>query len=119
LSATAGDLASVYRSQFPKAESVAEDDLEDFLGELTNRIGGQVKCCVASDAGECHMGLPHFIRGAGATFRYKAGTPALGLELTSGPLKFQMELCLHRFDHGTIRFAEGPAAMAPGVVTFL
>jgi hypothetical protein len=101
------------------ADAVGEDDIEDFLGEVTNRIGGQIKRCVDPGTGECRMGLPHFIRGAGATFRHKAGTPALAVELASGQRKFHMELCLHRFDHGMISAADGPPAMEPGVVTFL
>jgi CheY-specific phosphatase CheX len=119
LTASEGDVASLYRKKFPKAQATGQDDIEDFLGELTNRIGGQIKRCLDPDAGDCRIGLPHFIRGAGASFRYKAGTPALAVEFVSDERKFQMELSLHRFDHATIRADENRTAMTPGVVTFL
>jgi CheY-specific phosphatase CheX len=119
LSATAGDVASIYRTQFPKTQTLGQDDIEDFLGELTNRIGGQIKRCVDPQTGEYRMGLPHFIRGVGTAFRYKAGTPALALDLVSDERKFQMELCLHRFDHGMIRAADSQSGMQSGVITFL
>lgn len=115
LTASAGDVASVYRAQFPKAQA-GEDDFEDFLGEMTNRVSGQIKRCMAPDA---RMGLPYFIRGAGTAFRTKAGTPALALEFVSGDRRFQMELCLHRFDHAVIRAGEASTQMPTGVVTFL
>ncbi len=116
--ATAGDVASVYRSQF-RGGPAGNDDVEDFLGEMTNRISGQIKRCIDPDAGECHMGLPYFIRGEGTSFRYKAGTPTLSIDLTSGERKFHVELCLYRFDHGMIRGVENASHMEPGVVNFL
>jgi hypothetical protein len=119
LSASEGDVGSLYRAQFPKAQAVGQDDVEDFLGELTNRIGGQIKRCVDPDAGECRMGLPHFIRGVGAAFRAKAGTPAVAVEFVSEERRFQMELCLHRFDHAMIRADESHPGMKPGALTFL
>jgi CheY-specific phosphatase CheX len=118
LTATTGDVASVYRAQFSGAPP-GQDDVEDFLGEMTNRISGQIKRCVDPDAGECHMGLPYFIRGEGTSFRYKAGTPTLAVDLTSGDRKFHVELCLYRFDHGMIRGVESPTQMQAGVVNFL
>jgi len=118
LTASTGDVASVYRTQFPKGQA-GEDDFEDFLGEMTNRVSGQIKRCMDTNTRECRMGLPYFIRGSGAAFRPNARMPALSLELTSGERRFQMELCLHRFDNKSIRSADSASQIPAGVVTFL
>lgn len=120
LSASVGDLSAAYRLQFTKVRFPGHDDLEDLLGEASNQIVGQVKRSIESDALDCRLGLPHFIRGTGVSFRHKAGAPSLAIEFTNAASgRLQFELCLHRYDGGGIRPAKVDAGLNPGVLTFL
>jgi CheY-specific phosphatase CheX len=122
LSSSVGDLSVAYRMQFTRTRFPGHDDLEDLLGEVANQVVGQVKRTLDSDALDCRLGLPHFIRGTGVSFRHKAGAPSLAVEFSNGPQKLQFELCLHRFDGGGIQArsrAGGENSMNPGVLNFL
>ena len=119
LSASVGDLSTVYRQQFRGATSFGHDDLEDFLGEVSNCMVGQIKALVPTGAEDCRIGLPHFIRGINAGFRYKAGTPSLAIDFGGGGNRLQFELCIHRFDGGAGRADESEGSMKAGIVTFL
>jgi hypothetical protein len=119
LSASAGDLSRMHGLQFPKAPATGQDDLEDFLGEVANQILGQIKGWLNLDEGDARMGLPHFIRGAGTGFRYKAGMPSLAIDFSSEGQKLQVELCMHRFDSEVPRPGERAQQLKRGVLTFL
>lgn len=119
LSASIGDLTAAYRTQFAKTRFPGHDDLEDLLGEVANQVVGQVKRSMDSEALDCRLGLPHFIRGTNVSFRHKAGAPSLAIEFSGVSNKLQFELCLHRFDGRGIQAKTGEHAMDPGVVTFL
>jgi CheY-specific phosphatase CheX len=118
LTASAGDLTRMHSVQFPRAPATGQDDLEDFLGEIANQIVGQIKGWVNLDGGDSRMGLPHFIRGAGAGFRYKAGTPSLAIDFSSEGRKLQLEVCMHRFDSVPQR-GERSQQLKRGTLTFL
>lgn len=120
LSASVGDLNAAYRLQFTRTRFPGHDDLEDLLGEAANQIVGQVKRAIEGDTLDCRLGLPHFIRGSGVSFRHKAGAPSLAIEFTNGTGgKLQFELCLHRFDGSGIRPNQQDNGLDPGVLTFL
>lgn len=119
VSASVSDLADAYRAQFAGVRFPGDDDLEDLLGEATNQIVGEIKRLVEPNADDCRVGLPHFIRGAGASFRHKAGVPSLAVEFLAGHQKLQFELCLHRCDGAAAPAVRREAHIEAGTVNLL
>jgi hypothetical protein len=119
LSASAGDLTAAYRGRFPRVKFPGTDDLEDLLGEIANQIVGQLKRSIQLDGAECKMGMPYFIRGDSASVRYKADVPSLSIDFGNGTRKLHLELCVHRFDGGTIIDGPVSAHLKPGSIQFL
>jgi hypothetical protein len=119
LSATFGDLQQGYCLLFPKDTSPGYDDLEDFLGEATNRLVGRLKQSIERRGVDCSVGPPYFIRGSGAGFRCKAGAPSLAIDCSSGNERLQLELCLYRFDDRTRANDSTQELAVPGELKFL
>jgi hypothetical protein len=119
LSASLADLSLAHRTQFARAPFAGQDDLEDLLGEAANQIVGHVKRLIESPTAECRPGLPHFIRGDGASFRHKAGAPSLVVEFGNGGQKLYFELCVHRFDGAGVRVENAVQHLKSGVVNLL
>ncbi len=119
LSASQGDLTAAYRSKFPRVKFPGMDDLEDLLGEIANQVVGHVKRSLAPDGADDRMGLPHFVRGEGASIRHKAGAPSLSVEFTGPAQKLSVELCVHRFDGAAVSGAAGEEQLKPGVIHYL
>ena len=118
LSASVADVQLAHRTQFPREQFPGQNDLEDLLGEAANQVLGHVKRLVESPSIECRPGLPHFIRGDGASFRHKAGAPSLAVEFSDGGQKLHFELCVHRFDGTAVRVESGDH-LTSGVVNLL
>jgi CheY-specific phosphatase CheX len=120
LSASSGDLLRAHRNQFPRASFPAQDDLEDLLGEVANRAVGQLKRTLRGMGPDFRTGLPHFIRGENASFRHKAGVPAIGLVFSENTRKVLVEVCVSRLDvqGGAIPRSNEPQ-MVPGVINVL
>ena len=119
LSGSLADLTLAHRTQFSRIQFPGQDDLEDLLGEVANQIVGHLKRLVESPDSECRPGLPHFIRGDGASFRHKAGAPSLVVEFGNAGQKLQLELCVHRFDGAGVRVESGDQHLKSGVVNLL
>lgn len=119
LGTTFHDLQRAYCQVFPKERSPGYDDLEDFLGEASNRLVGRLKQSIERHGFDCTVGPPYFVRGSDASFRCKAGGPALAMDCSSGSERLQLELCLYRFDDRTRSDASKVDTTAPGELKFL
>jgi CheY-specific phosphatase CheX len=119
LSASMGDLTAAYRAQFPRTKWPGQDDLEDLLGELANQIVGHVKRSIQLEGTECRMGLPHFLRGQGASLRHKVGAPSLCVEFSNATQKLYLELCIHRLDGTTVTESPPNDQLKPGTIKML
>jgi CheY-specific phosphatase CheX len=116
LGSSIADLSLAVHSQFSRRAPAAEE-FEDMLGEAANQIMGQLKRSFTSS--DCRVGLPHFVRGAGAGFRHKSGAPALELAFTKREQTVQLELSFHRFDGAPVRLESGSVELEPGSLHFL
>lgn len=116
LGSTVADLSLAVHSQFSRRVPVAEE-FEDLLGEAANQIMGQLKRSFTSN--DCRVGLPHFVRGAGATFRHKSGAPSLSLDFAKREQKLHLELSFHRFDGAPVRLESQASPLEPGSLHFL
>ncbi len=104
VSASEADLGQAYRAQFPKAAPPRVEELEDLLGEAASQMVGELRRQVDIDG--LTTPFPHFVRGAGAQHRHKAGAPSLAVEFSKREQKLNLELCLHRRDGSAIRAGE-------------
>jgi CheY-specific phosphatase CheX len=119
LSTSIGDITAAYRTQFPRNKFPGHDDLEDLLGEIANQVVGHIKRSMQLDGTECRMGLPHFLRGEGASLRHKVGAPSLCVEFSNRTQKVYVELCIHRLDGITITEAPAGDHLKPGAIKLL
>jgi CheY-specific phosphatase CheX len=116
LGSSVADLSLAVHSQFSRRVPAA-DEFEDLLGEAANQIMGQLKNSLAG--GECRVGLPCFVRGSGALFRHKSGSPALAVAFAKREQKLCLELSFHRFDGAPLRLESVAPEREPGSLQFL
>lgn len=116
LGSSVADLSLAVHSQFSRRVPAAEE-FEDLLGEAANQIMGQLKNSFAG--GDCRVGLPHFVRGAGALFRHKSAAPALAVVFAKREQKLCLELSFHRFDGAPLRLESVAPEREPGSLQFL
>jgi CheY-specific phosphatase CheX len=120
LSASSGDLTRPFRTKFPHIQFPGQDDLEDYVGEIGNHLGGLLKRVIElSGVVECRIGLPHFIRGSGASFRHRAGVPSLALSFGDETGRLAIELCIYRFDRTLAATTGSEQQIRPGQFNLL
>jgi hypothetical protein len=120
LSASSGDLTRPFRTKFPHIQFPGQDDLEDYVGEIGNHLGGLLKRVIESSGiAECRIGLPHFIRGSGGSFRHRAGVPSLALSFGDETGRIAIELCIYRFDRSPVAKTGSEQQIRPGQFNLL
>lgn len=119
VSATADDARAVYRNSAPDQRAPEYDDLEDLMGEVTNRVLGRIKRVFESRGLSFKLRPPSFIRGPQARYRNKASCPSLAIEFSDHGGMLRMEFCIDRMNPlvevpmGNAEFVES------GEITFL
>jgi len=117
LSATADDASAVYR-KFTAGDATPQyDDLEDLMGEVTNRVLGRIKRVFESRGLSFKLRPPSFIRGPQARYRNKAGCPSLAIEFSEQGGLLRLEFCIDRM--GAPAATAEAAFVQSGEITFL
>lgn len=94
------------------------DELEDLIGEITNRVLGRIKRSFEARSLSFKLKAPAFIRGPSARYHNKSLGPSLAIEfIDDGSLR--LELCLDRME--TAAALPSPEAMflESGEINFL
>jgi hypothetical protein len=108
----------LYRRFLPKARPASIDELEDFLGELCNRILGRINAFFAQYAVVVQQTTPIFIRAAGSTMRYPGRHPSFALQLTNRETRVSLEYYLADFDRSQMRERSPGAALTMGEILY-
>jgi CheY-specific phosphatase CheX len=73
------------------------DELEDLVGEITNRVLGRIKRSFEARSLSFKLKAPAFIRGPSARYHNKSLGPSLAIEFTDDA-SLRLELCLDRME---------------------
>lgn len=118
LSASTDDASAVYWKSTPEVSQPHYDDLEDLLGEVTNRVLGRIKRLFESRGLSFKLRPPSFIRGPQARYRNKAGCPSLAIEFSEAGGLLRLEFCIDRMNVRALPGGETDFMQA-GEITFL
>jgi CheY-specific phosphatase CheX len=119
LSASMASVRALHAKMSPLARPPQHDDLEDFLGELTNRIMGAIKGVFESRALSFDLRTPAFVRGRQARYRNQGGSTSLAIEFTDDNEHLRLEFCLDRLRVDALApYSEGRVVEA-GQIHFL
>jgi chemotaxis protein CheX len=98
LSASTERATQLHRTFEPSRRAPEYDDLEDLMGEITNRVLGAVKRVFESRSLSCKLRTPAFIRGAGSRYRSKGSSPSLAVEFADERGLLRLEFCIDRMN---------------------
>lgn len=119
LSASHENARTLYR-QFSAGEGEPQyDELEDLLGEITNRVLGRAKEVFEARALPCKLDTPSFIRGSDAYFRSAGSSPSLAVEFGAKDALLLVEFCINRMDAKPAFSSEDVQFLETGEITFL
>jgi CheY-specific phosphatase CheX len=119
LSASTDDASAVYRKLEPNVAQPQYDDLEDLLGEVTNRVLGKIKRVFETRGLSFKLRPPSFIRGPQARYRNKAGCPSLAIEFSEEGGLLRLEFCIDRMNAPSLVSQSDLSFMDSGEITFL
>lgn len=119
VSATVDDARAVYRNLSPDQGPPEYDDLEDLMGEVTNRVLGRIKRVFESRGLSFKLRPPSFIRGPQARYRNKASCPSLAIEFSEHGGLLRVEFCIDRMSPPVEVPAAGAEFVESGEITFL
>jgi CheY-specific phosphatase CheX len=115
-----GDRARAMLSEaMPSEPEPGWDDLEDLLGEITNRILGAVKRVFEMRALSFKLRTPAFIRGPQARYRKQGAAPSIAVEFADVRGLVRLEFCLDRLDKGAMAQKADAKFVDAGQVHFL
>lgn len=119
LSASHENACVLYR-RFSSGEGEPRyDELEDLLGEITNRVLGRAKEVFELRALPCKLDTPSFIRGSDAYFRSAGSSPSLAVEFGEKDALLLVEFCIDRMDAKPAVSSEEVRFAETGEITFL
>jgi len=107
------------RRFLPTSRSVTLDALEDFVGELCNRILGRINAFYAEHGLSVVQTTPIFIRAAGSTMRYPGRHPSFGCEFSDGQASISLEYYLADVDRSKLDAGPSSSALRMGEIRFL
>ena len=119
LSASHENAQRLYRRFSPGDGEPQFDQLEDLLGEITNRVLGRAKEVFESRALPCKLDTPSFIRGSDAYFRSAGSSPSLAVEFGSKDALLMVQFCINRMDAKPAVSSEDIQFLETGDITFL
>ena len=119
LSASHDNARTLYRRFSSSEAEPAYDELEDLLGEITNRVLGRAKEVFESRALACKLDTPSFIRGSDAYFRSAGSSPSLAVEFGAKDALLLVEFCINRMNAKPAVSNEDVQFSATGEITFL
>lgn len=119
LTATAENARTLHRRSAPKVLDPREDDLEDLLGEISNRVLGGIKRIFESRALSFKLRTPSFIRGAQARYRSKSTAPRLAIEFADDRGFLRLEFCADHMNTEAMTATDDSLFLNPGQITFL
>jgi CheY-specific phosphatase CheX len=94
------------------------DELEDLIGEITNRVLGRIKRAFETRSLSFKLKPPSFIRGPMARYRSQGSVPSLAIEFAdSGQLR--LELSLDRVDVAAMALQPHAEFLESGEINFL
>ena len=118
LSASHENARTLYRRLSSKEAQPQFDELEDLLGEITNRVLGRAKEVFESRALPCKLDTPSFIRGSDAYFRSAGSSPSLAVEFGVKDALLMVEFCINRMDAKPAVSREDMSLTATGDIKF-
>lgn len=119
LSASHENACKLYRRFSPGESEPQYDEIEDLLGEITNRVLGRAKEVFESRALPCKLDTPSFIRGSDAYFRGAGSSPSLAVEFGAKDALLMVEFCINRMDAKPAVSSEEVKFLGTGDITFL
>ncbi len=118
LSMKSEDARMLYLRFVPGARALPLDRLEDWVGELCNRILGRISAFFARHAMSIQQTTPIFIRAAGSTMRYPGRHPSFGVQLTRGDASVSLEYYLADFDRSKLAAGATQDVLNVGEIRF-
>jgi CheY-specific phosphatase CheX len=119
LSASMASVCALYGRTSAQERVPQYDDLEDLLGEITNRIMGAIKRVFETRALSFKLRTPAFIRGYHARYRNQGGPPSLAIEFTDENGRFRLEFCVDRMNRDALAPYSDARVVELGQIHFL
>ncbi|HEY5960710.1 MAG TPA: chemotaxis protein CheX [Polyangiaceae bacterium] len=96
LSASIESMRALHSRANPQDHPAQYDDLEDLLGEMTNRIMGATKRVFETRALSFNLRTPSFVRGRQARYRNQGGSTSLAIEFRDDNQHLRLEFSIDR-----------------------
>ena len=119
LSASMASVRALHSRMGPCGREPQYDDLEDLLGEVTNRIMGATKRVFEARALSFKLRTPAFVRGCQTRYRNQGGSPSLAIEFTDEHGGLRLEFCVDRLNRDALSPYSNARVVEPGQIHFL
>jgi CheY-specific phosphatase CheX len=119
LGSTLTSARALHENALPGEAEPSADDLEDLLGEVTNRLVGGIKRVFEARSRSFKLKATAFFRGPTGRYRNKASSPSLALEFTDRGGALSLEFCAERIASGELVMSSEAAFVEPGQIHFL